>query len=613
MKGEQQMKRKKLVALFLAASMLLVGAGCGAKDASSDPTTGGTDTQESTADTTAASTETEDTDLTSTCPDYVNLDSTLPFVKEDSGEDITLTMWVASLDNGSKEVEKTWQWVYLQDEGNITLDITLVPWSTKEEKKNLALATGEIPDIMYNMQLTPSDLVTYGANEHILTDLNPLIDAYAPNIKAALEMYPEQRSGWTTPDGGIYSLSQIGRGNSTGGYKIFVSQNWLDEAGITELPTTLDEFTDMLRAFKALHPDDENYVPLGGYSGADYPLAIILQALGFDINSFRSERIYDYALVNNDHVSVISTDTLYGEFLKVARTWYEEGLISQDFFTMDAQASRAQAGEERCGVYVQFGMTTMNSFVKDQDKLEEYLDSWVVLSPLTSEFNDTPMTLKTDGVSVGNFVISESCENKEVAIRLADWFFTSEGNSRAANGPCATEGVSNYGCYDGEGGWYLKEDENGKVVEVFPAAQSDIMSAYKCLGFENMYSIIPDTGKCTYEYRYELAGYPGAYTPDGTFDETTPAGRMNVRAAAALNPYGVTGAPSVLYMDLETSARVSDLLAVVRNYAVSETARFVTGSRSIDEVDDYLREIGAAGGEELNEIYNDLYQSYIAN
>ncbi len=604
------MKRKKIVALCLIASMLLGGIGCGDTNEETDEP----NTQEETPS------GGEDVDEPeSTCPDYVNLDSTLPFVKEDSGEDITLTMWVAAMDDGAKEVEKTWQWVYLQDEGNITLDITLVPWSTKEEKKNLALATGEIPDIMYNMQLSPSDLVTYGANEHLLTDLSPLIEAYAPNISAALEMYPEQRNGWTTPDGGIYSLSQIGRENSTGGYKIFVSQNWMDEAGITEVPTTLDEFTEMLRAFKALHPDDENYVPLGGYSGADYPLGIILQALGYNINLFRSERIYDYALVNNDHVSVVSTDPLYAEFLKVAHTWYEEGLISQDFFTMDAQAARAQAGEERCGVYVQYGMTTMNSYVKntdgtaaDTDRLTEYLDSWVVLSPLTSEFNDTPVTLMTDGITVGNFVISEACENKEVAIRLADWFFTAEGNSRAANGPCANEGVSNYGCFDGDG-WYLEEGEDGKIVEVFPAAQTDIMSAYKCLGYENLYTIIPETGESTYDYRYDLGGYPDAYPPDGVYDETTAAGRLNAKAATALNPYGATGAPSVLYMDLETSARVSDLLAVVQNYAISETARFVTGSRPIEEVEDYLQEIGTAGGDELNQIYNDLYLDYISN
>ena len=72
-----------------------------------------------------------------------------------------------------------------------TLDITLIQWGAKEEKKNLALSSGIIPDIMYNMQLNSADIVNYGSSEHILADLTDLIANYAPDIQATFDQYPD--------------------------------------------------------------------------------------------------------------------------------------------------------------------------------------------------------------------------------------------------------------------------------------------------------------------------------------------------------------------------------------------------------------------------------------
>ena len=88
---------------------------------------------------------------------------------------------------------------------------------------------------------------------------------------------------------------------------------------------------------------------------------------------------------------------------------------------------------------------------------------------------------------------------------------------------------------------------------------------------------------------------------------------MSKQRYDAVAPYAVSGAPDILYFDADTAARVSDLTSVVQTYALSETAKFITGARDISEVEDYLREVRAAGGDELNEIYNKAYQEYLAN
>lgn len=543
-------------------------------------------------------------------PDYVNLDSPLPFVKEDSGEKVTLTI-MAGAQDGAKDVENTWQWVYLQDKGNIELDITLVQWASKEEKKNLALSTGIIPDIMYNMQLVASDLVNYGSNEHILTDMTDLIENFAPDIQMAMEMYPENRATWTTPDGAIYSLSNIGDASPVSNYSMWINTDWLHGIGMESTPETLDEFTEILIQFKEKNPMNvakENLVPLGGYSGADYPTAFILQALGFQINSFRSERIYDYAVIG-DHCSVICCDDMYAHYLEIARDWYEKGLISQDYFTVDWKTTRAQAGYGYCGAYPQYTMSTIisNGFMEDEDG--SWLEKWVACPPLTSQWNDTPVVKGENGTSIGNFVISEECQNKEVAIRLANWFFTKEGSLLKKYGPMKGSDVDTYGLLDG---WYIEPNEQqNNVLQVNENPQLSIYSSYECLGYTSYYKEIGNSGTSLIAYLYELGGYKDQYTKEGEFDMTSASGRVGKQRYDAVAKYAVDGAPSILYFDAKTSARIADLTAVISSYATTQTANFITGKRDISEVNDYLEEIRASGGDELNEIYNNAYQEYL--
>lgn len=618
------MRNKKLWAMFLSICMTLGVTACGNTPNTGTESKGSTaeensQVQESTVQ--SSTVEESESNIPADCPDYVNMESAVPFVKEDSGEEVTLTMWVAAQD-GAKDVEDTWLWTYLQDVGNVKLEITLIPWSSKGEKKNLALSTGDLPDIMYNMQLSTTDMVTYGQEEHILADMSTLIEDYAPNLNALLEANPTHKAAWTTPDGGIYSASLVKNEITvSGGYEMYVNQDWLDEAGITELPTTLDEFTDMLRAFKALHEGDDNYVPLGGYWGADCPTQVILQALGLGINSFRSEVIGNKVIKNDGTVSIIYADDLYAEYLKIANQWYEEGLISQDYFTIDWKTTRAQAGESLCGAYPQYGMDTMLSFVKDSSGnltadeavLDEYMEKWIPLSPMTSEWNDTPVVPKGDGATIGNFVIAESCENKEVAMRLLDWFYSTENSVLAKWGPMKDGEVSTYDLTDG---WSISKDAEGNLVETNLreiGQELNIYSGYYAIGGEGDNLVMPDTGMTIIEYRYAMAGYEGQAPERGAFNLSDRSGRLKAKAEAALRPYAAAAFPSVLYLDQETATRVSDISAVVSNYATTETAKFITGERPIEEADDYLAEIRAMGADELIEIYKQAYQDYLAN
>lgn len=74
----------------------------------------------------------------------------------------------------------------------------------------------------------------------------------------------------------------------------------------------------------------------------------------------------------------------------------------------------------------------------------------------------------------------------------------------------------------------------------------------------------------------------------------------------------VAGLPSAMYMDEETSARYSDLATVIGNYVNEESAKFIVGQRSLDEVDQFFEELQDLGIEEYEEIVQNAYADFVA-
>src|SRR5699024_5042991 len=78
-----------------------------------------------------------------------------------------------------------------EDMTNIDINWQMVPFDSMEEKRNLALSGGELPDAFHSAGMPTQDLIKYGQEQGILIPLNDLIDEYAPNFKQILEEYPE--------------------------------------------------------------------------------------------------------------------------------------------------------------------------------------------------------------------------------------------------------------------------------------------------------------------------------------------------------------------------------------------------------------------------------------
>ena len=208
-------------------------------------------------------------------PAYMNMDSELPIVKD--GEKVTVTLISTQSDSYPSKPEDIWLWEYMRRAMNIDLQVEHVLQSAQEERLNLMMVSGDLPDILIGFGLDTTKLIRYGSVEKQLLNIAPyLTEEYAPNMLKVMEQFPEVRPLITAPDGGVYSvfdyIEDIGYGP-----KLFVKEAWLNEKGIA-LPETLDQFTEMLRAFKAENPDS---VPLNGSVNGNDPRAFLLTALGY--------------------------------------------------------------------------------------------------------------------------------------------------------------------------------------------------------------------------------------------------------------------------------------------------------------------------------------------
>ena len=138
------------------------------------------------------------------------------------------------------------------------------------EQKSLLLAGGDLPDVFFgNNSLGDMDILT---NLDLFVPVEDYIDQYCPNIKAAYDAEPIMRKLVTQSDGHIYTLSSKLPMRPKACDIPFINQKWLDNLNL-EMPTTVDEWYNVLKAFKEQDangngdPNDE--VPLSGSGKGD--------------------------------------------------------------------------------------------------------------------------------------------------------------------------------------------------------------------------------------------------------------------------------------------------------------------------------------------------------
>ena len=250
---------------------------------------------------------------------------------------------------------------YLEELTGIKTEWELVWKNDWETKVNLMFASGEYPDLIIGPQ-TPVDYEEYGVTQQILIPLDDLIEKYMPNYtsRAAAQAF-DPTLALIASDGQKYALgNRNGGGNTSDSGCFVINREWLDALGL-ETPSTIEELTDVLRAFKTQDPNgngEADEIPLmttteAGFNQT-YGLWTYMQLFGLPVNGKDWLRITD-----DEQIEFIPTTDEYREGLEWFHTLYEENLLDPEMFSMDVNTIKAKLNTGTAGFSAAYRIETM--------------------------------------------------------------------------------------------------------------------------------------------------------------------------------------------------------------------------------------------------------------
>lgn len=226
----------------------------------------------------------------------------------------------------------------LEKRTNTKIHFEWVPNASYTDKFNITLASGRLPSLIYVPDVKASSFVN-AAKSGAFWEVGPYLKDY-PYLSQANPVILKN-SSIEGKNYGIY------RGRALGRNGVVYRKDWLEKVGLQE-PKTIDEFYEMLKAFKEKDPDgngkDDTYGTVlvkwtGGWaSGFD------TMKLWFGVPNKWGEK--DGKLVPEHEYPE------YLEALKFMKKLYEEKLINSDFAVMDSAKWNDPVVNNKAGVIV---------------------------------------------------------------------------------------------------------------------------------------------------------------------------------------------------------------------------------------------------------------------
>lgn len=465
----------------------------------------------------------------------------------------------------------------IEEATNITIDFKV---ATNDDSYIPMMTSGEYPDIITakNMERYPGRLSAM-YKDGISIKLDELIDEYMPNYKKILEENPSIAKDLKLDSGEYAFFSQLfdttndADRKAKSVYGIGIRKDWLDAVG-KEIPTTIDEWYDVLKAFKTQDPNGNGQQDEEPICFASSGWKYFMSAYGISTDptiGADGKVIYGYA-----------TDA-YKQYLETMNKWYSEGLIYNFFENTSMEAREERVINNLAGAW--------KADAPHFDTTDSYLSRLREKVP-TAEFAAVPWPKATaDSVQycysdISSFsrdttVITSNCKNKEAAAFLIDYLYSEEGSTLITWG---IEGKS-YDVVDGKK--VLKpemSDEmdyyNSKVPTMYKYADSSIIN-------------FPSFG--------QYSDFLLSTKSEGFIEAVT------VWAEGELYkmPYPAQLSP-------DQSQTVETATDGMSGYISEMRWKFITGEEPLTKFDAYVDQLELMGLNTLLEVWQECYDAYLA-
>lgn len=440
----------------------------------------------------------------------------------------------------------------IEEKTGYKVNYSMLPSDSPDEKLIADVAGGVKYDILKVTQDQFEKLYSKGA----LMPLKSLLETYGQDILNGLED-KEMWTPFSDESGEIYGIPFVNEYPKQVEY-ITCRKDLMREAGITEVPETLDEFYQDLVTLKNYYGD--KYIIFSASGGWDEGCKTIAAAFG----------IYNDWMVDDDgNVIYMTEHKNYQAYIDFMKKLFSEGLLDSEFAVntsnnVQEKLASSQAIMGSCSHPAQIAVST--SLVNNYGVAKEDIG---YICPLEGE-NGECKYMTRDGVNYVTCIL-KNCENAADAVNYM--------NLKVQN--------QEYICI-GEEGVHFNKDADGNYIPIMPKFTDD-------KGFAWWYINATDTN--SYEIQWQARVHKSEYQWDA-FENTTLYLVENRPEIYVVNPF--------LYKP-STGAYVEKNPALkneLQNYMLQVACGNDKG------LDTFMQDWKAAGGDSVKEDLQTWYAEY---
>ena len=481
----------------------------------------------------------------------------------------------------------------IQELADVDIDWTVVCGNGDEIKAQYLakMSSGNYPDVI---QWLNNEMYVGGVsqmyNDGIIIPLNDMIDQYMPKYKAFLEANPDVANALKNDDGqylyftAINPLVTAEDRMAVTWWGLMLRQDWLDNVG-AEVPTTIDEWYEVLTAFKEMDPNGNGEADEIPYDAASAGLNLFMPA---------------FNIMNGVYIDPETGKVGYGEYsknykayLETMSKWYAEGLIKDVFADETGAPVGSDVGDQNIYADLSGSMKALSNY------WEQRLPQLLQKNP-NADFVPAPWPVSTiDGKTqygdYGNMsyidrtttCVSTDCKNIEAVARLMEVMLSEEGCTLLTWGVETDE--------NGENGSYSVDENGNKYINEWSRTN------------EKFYD-----GMFPRQFRYAMSHI--CFPRIGGMDYTAATREPQFIASSALWSECDTSLayPACIVLSTDEQKAATAAIEDIGTYISEMFVKFITGQEPLTNYDNYIDTLQKMGMDDLIAAYQAAYDRYLA-
>ena len=385
-----------------------------------------------------------------------------------------------------------------------------------------------------------------------------------PNFVKWLDANPVIKAEITAEDGHIYYVPGTNVGHD---YQpvLMINQAWMDKAGM-DAPTTLDELVEMLRYFR------DNDMNGNGDASDEIPMSVTSEFLPYMFGpAFGLDLVSGFQADEDGNVTYAAADSeKYKAYLEFLNSLYQEGLLEQEYTSLDRDQIITRFANDSTGVTFDFSWQMSMTYSPQLPYYDGTKATGTVgVAPLSGEYEG----FYVGRVELGNmFAVRAGSDNVTLACRFLDYAMSEpcqemyqwgiEGESYTVD----ADGNKTYTEQASDNDWLQQLGINPSFV--FPAQQS-----------------VSSTDALVADWHAEINAWQEQFVKD---------------------PW------PFIYSTDEEAEVINTYLADLQTYVNENAAAFISGTRPLSEFDAYISGMDALHLSDLLDVRSAQYARYLS-